>query len=334
MIRAIRMRMRGPGQPHTDEVKPIWTTSSFLVYTGGLTVLFAAVLGLAYLSTQHGGFGRAAWAFLFLVILYGFAIALFLRGRMLAAGIFAFASVIAWGAFIAFLFTWFGFHGVTGSLSHWSLARLVLWLLVLSAAWTDRFVFRFPFIAVIVAVVQWLFVIDLVRATPNHPNWMAIVSLLFGLMYLGVGVVDGSPSAFWFHLVGGLLVSGAILYWFHTSNFDYAVVSFVAFVYVGIAYATKRSSWAFLGTIGFFAATSHYLIGSPTAIVQGIFGASQTCTSTGGLGPLCVSTGPQVSPWAPALAFGLLGLWLVLLGLPARRHHDTQAAAPLAPVVE
>jgi hypothetical protein len=315
-----------------DEVKPIWTTSSFLVYTGGLTVLLGAVLGLTYLSTQYGGFGRSAWAFLFLVILYGFAIALFMRGRMLAAGIFAFASVIAWGAFIALLFNWFGFHGVTGSLSHWSLARLVLWLLVLSAAWTDRFVFRFPFIAVIIAVVQWLFVIDLIRATPNHPTWMAVVSLLFGFLYLGVGIVDPSPSAFWFHLVGGVLMSGVILYWFHTSNFDYAVVSLVAFTYVGIAYATKRSSWAFLGTIGFFMATSFYLTGSSHGALTGIFSASTRCTASLNSAPVCTSTGP--SPWAPALAFGLLGLWLVLLGLPARRHHDAPAAAPPAPVLE
>ena len=30
--------------------KPVWKTSSFLVYTGGLTVLCAAVLALAYLN--------------------------------------------------------------------------------------------------------------------------------------------------------------------------------------------------------------------------------------------------------------------------------------------
>jgi hypothetical protein len=206
----------------------------------------------------------------------------------------------------------------------------VFWLLVLAVAWPLRLIFRFPFIAVISAVVQWLFVIDLIRATPNHPTWMAIVSLLFGLMYLGVGIVAGAPSAFWFHLVGGLLIGGVILYWFHTSNFDYVVVSFVAFVYVGIAYVTKRSSWAFLGTIGFFAATSHYLIGSPTGIVTGYFSVSQTCTSPpfGGGAPTCVSTGSSVSPWAPALAFGLLGLWLVLLGLPGRRHHHAPAVAP------
>jgi hypothetical protein len=325
------MRRRGPDYVPTDEVKPIWTTSSFLVYTGGLTVLVAALLGLQYLSTQYGGFGRSAWAFLFLVILLAIASALSVRGRVVAAGIFAFASVIAWGAFVALVFDWFGWQ-VTHTLSDWCFARLVFWLLVLAVAWPTRFIFRFPFIAVISAVVQWLFVIDLIRATPNHPNWMATVSLLFGLMYLGVGMVTGAPSAFWFHLVGGLLIGGTILYWFHTSNFDYVVVSFAAFVFVGIGYVTKRSSWAFLGTIGFFAATSYWLIGSPN-LLTGI-ASGQTCTASSGGPPVCVSTGPQLSPWAPALALGLLGLWLVLLGLPARRHHQTLAAAPPAPTVE
>jgi hypothetical protein len=249
------------------------------------------------------------------------------RGRVIAAGIFAFVATIAWGFFVAFLFEWFGWHGVTGSLDDWSFARLIFWILVLLVAWSNRMIFRFPFIALIALVVQSLFVLDLVRATPNHPNWLAVVALFLGFVYLGVGIAIGAPSAFWFHLVGGVLISIAILTWFHTSDFDYAVVSFVAFVYVGIAYATKRSSWAFLGTIGFFLATSHYLIGSPTGLVTGIV-SSESCTASLGGPQVCNTTG--VSPWAPALAFGLLGLWLVLLGLPARRHQN----APPAPVLE
>jgi hypothetical protein len=68
-----------------------------------------------------------------------------------------------------------------------------------------------------------------------------------------------SPSSFWLHVVGGLLIGGSILYWCHSSDLDFAVVSVFAFLFVGVAYATKRSSWAVLGTIGFFAATSHYV---------------------------------------------------------------------------
>src|SRR3989442_1258724 len=67
------------------ETKPVWNSSSFLVYTGGLTVLIGAIAGLSYLaisssispygygsypsyhSTGHGEL--TLWALLFLVIL-------------------------------------------------------------------------------------------------------------------------------------------------------------------------------------------------------------------------------------------------------------------------
>lgn len=316
--------------PRAHEIKPIWTTSSFLVYTGGLTVLVGAASGLVYLSTQYGGFGRAAWALLFLVILYAVAIALLLRDRPVAAGIFAFVSVIAWSITVALFFNWFGWH-VTRSLSDFSLARLVLWLLILLSASVDRRLFRFPFIRLISAVVLWLFIIDLLRA--DHGNWFAVVTLFVGLSYLSWGTVHRTPSSFWLHLVGGALIGVSILHWFHTSDFDYAVVSVVSFFYVLVAYVAKRSSWAFWGTVGFFAATSHYLVGSATGLATGVVGAGSggTCTSTA-TGTVCTSAPSGVSGWAPALAFGLLGFFLVLLGMIGRRrHHDHHHAAVVTP---
>ena len=84
-------------------------------------------------------------------------------------------------------------------------------------------------------------------------------------------------------------------------------------MYVFIAYMTKRSSWAVFGTIGFFGATVHYLVGSPTSIVGGFFAGEAP---------------PHVSPWSPALAFGLLGFWLVLLGLLGRHQRAAVEPAP------
>ena len=100
---------------HDRELKPLWTSATFLVYTGGLTVLLGGLAALGYLSASYGSGATAAWALLVLVILYAIAHALRVRARPIAAGIFAFASVIAWGAFLVFLFEWFGWHGVTGS---------------------------------------------------------------------------------------------------------------------------------------------------------------------------------------------------------------------------
>jgi hypothetical protein len=289
------------------EIEPRWTSSTFLLYTGGLTVLGGGLAALGYLSRHYGNGAKAAWAFLILVVLFVIAHAFRLRGRQIAAGIFAFAALIAWGAFIALLFLWFGWDGVTGSFHHWSWSRLALWLLILAAAWDDRRRFGFPLIQLVSAVTGWLFLIDLLT---SGGTWTAVVTLVVGLVYLAWGTVRPEPSSFWLHVVGGLLIGGAVVYWAHTGDADWAGVSIAAFIFVGIAYTTHRSSWAVLGTIGFFAATIHYLVGSPTEIANAVAGGSPPSS---------------VSPWAPALALGLLGFWLVLLGLLGLRRTPVAA---------
>jgi hypothetical protein len=293
---------------HEREIKPTWTSSSFLVYTGGLTVLGGGLAALGYLSGHYGSGAEAGWALLVLVVLYSIAHALHRRERTIAAGIFAFASVIAWGAFVALVFSWWGWHGISGPFAHWSWSRLALELLVLAAASDDHRRFGFPFIRLISAVVGWFFVIDLITA---GGDFTAAVTLVVGLAYLLAGWVGGGPSSFWLHLVGGLLIGGAILYWWHTSDADWAGVSVVAFFFVGIASLTKRSSWAVLGAIGFFGATIHYLVGSPTSVVTGAVSGS----------------GTGISGWSPALAFGILGFFLVLLGVAGRRGRNTAGSA-------
>jgi hypothetical protein len=277
--------------------KPIWTTSSFLIYTGGMTVLGAGIGALGYLSSSNGSGAMAGWALLVLVVLYGLAHDFRRRDRPVAAGIFAFVSVIAWGAFVGLTWRWFGWLGTTSSsFKHFSVARLSLELLILIAARDDRRRFGFPFITLISALVGWFFVVDLIT---SGGSWTAFVTLVIGLVYLIAGWVSDKPSAFWLHLVGGALIGGSFIYWWHTSDAQWALISIVSLVYVLLASATKRSSWAVLGTIGFFAATIHYVVGSPLAVVrQGVAG------------------------WAPSVAFACLGFWLVLLGLRGRHNVE------------
>lgn len=311
------------------EIKPIWTSASFLIYTGGLTVLLGGLAALAYLASRYGSGAMAGWSFLVLAVLSVIAHAFRTRERPIAAGIFAFASVIAWAVFIVFLFEWFGWHGVSGSLSHWSWSRLAFWLLVLAAAVDARRRFGFPFIRLLALVVAWLFLIDLF---PSGRHWTAVITLLVGLAYLAAGAGLREPSSFWFHLMAGLLIGGVVLYWWHTSDAQWAIVSIVALFYVGLAYGSRRSSWAVLGTIGFFAATSHYVVGSPTALAEQAVGlgsgGGSSCTATA-TGTVCTSSGASISAWSPALGLGLLGFWLVLLGLAGRRVRTTAPAAPV-----
>jgi hypothetical protein len=292
------------------ETKPVWTSSSFLVYTGGLTVLGGGIAALAYLSRHYGSGAKAGWALLVLCILYVIAHVFRARGRRIASGIFAFAAVLAWAVFLVLLFKWWGWNGVNGSIKHWSWSRLALWLLILASAWDDRRRFGFPFIRVISAVVGWAFVVDLIT---SGGTFTAVVTLFVGIAYLLWGWIHPTPSSFWLHLVGGVLIGGAIIYWAHTGDGEWAGVSIAALIFVFIAYATKRSSWAVLGTIGFFAATVHYLVGSPSDIAGSVASGSPP---------------PHVSPWAPALAFGLLGFWLVLLGLVGRERRTVPDVPP------
>lgn len=292
------------------EIKPVWTSSSFLLYAGGLTVLLGGLLALGYLSGHYGSGAKAGWALLVLAVLYWLAHAFRLRGRQIAAGIFAFAAVVAWAAFLVFLFKWWGWDGVSGSFKHWSWAREALWVLILASAWDDRRRFGFPFIGLVSALIGWVFVIDTVT---SGGTFTAVVTLLVGIAYLVAGTIHRRPSSFWLHLVGGLLIGGSILYWAHSGDGEWAAVSIAALCFVVIAYATGRSSWAVLGTIGFFAATVHYLVGSPTSIGRAVIGGQ---------------TPSHVSPWAPGLAFGLLGFWLVLLGLLGHRRTAVEPAVP------
>lgn len=313
------------------ETKPIWNTSTFLVYTGGLTVLGGGLGALAYLASQYHGNGqRTAWALLIFVALYAVAYVLRRADRPIAAGIFAFISVIAWIALVIFDFEWWGWNGVNASERQWSWASVAAILLILFAAWDARRRFRFPFIRLISA---FFFFALVLQVMPAGGNWSAFWALAVGFLYLVVGNVTDKPSAFWLHLVGGGLIGGAIIYWCHTTDFDFAVVSFMSLVFVVWAYWTSRSSWAFWGTVGFFIASVHYLVGSPTSLAQGLVGVGQICTSSGGPA-LCQSAGPHISAWSFPLGFGLLGFWLVLLGMVGKRRRHKAVVVEQTVVVE
>ena len=285
-------------------MKPQWTTASFLLYAGGLTVLGAAVAALSYLAGSYGDAAFAGWAALVFAVLYGKADAWRRRDRWVAAGIFAFASVIAWAVFVGALWSWFGWLHSSTSFGHFSFARLSLELLVLAAAVNGLRRFRFPFIAAIAVFVGWFFVLDLLTA---GGNWSAVVTLLVGLAYLLAGAAAGShPTAFWLQFAAGALIGGSLVYWWHSTDADWSLISVVAIVYVGISYGTKRSSWAVLAALALLAAGEHFAAKWSHGTVS-----------------LSASTVTSVSRgWAPSLVFAFVGFLLVVLGLASRRGAE------------
>ena len=290
--------------------KPTLTPASWLIYAGGLTVLGAALGALGYLATQYGDGAFVLWALLVLVVLYGLALGYKRLDRWLVAGIFAFSSIIAWAVFVGALWNWFGWLDNVGSGSSpfdgFSVARLSLYLLVLAAVWDDGRRFRFPLITLIGVFVGWLFVTDLIS---GGGGWSAVVTLFVGLVYLVVGTALDRPSAFWYHLASGLLIGGALLYWWHSGDTRWALVCVVALVYVAIGSATQRSSWTVLASIALLLASTHFA----TEWARGDAGGGFV------IGPGIVSS---FNGWVPPLVFAFTGFLMVLLGLLVLRRRS------------
>ena len=307
-----------------EERKPTWTTSSFLVYAGGFVVLGAALAALGYLASQYGPGAFAAWAFLVLAVLYVLAHAFRRADRFIAAGIFALAAVAAWAVFVGALWSWFGW--LNNSFDSFSLGRLTLELLVLAAALDDQRRFGFPLLRLVSAVVAWIFVLDLLS---SGGTWSAIVTLLIGLVFFVAALASEKPSAFWLHLVSGLLIGGSLLYWLHTANWQWWLIVVIALIYVGVAHATERSSWAVLGALGLtFAATHFSIVWSRPSAPPGLqFISPPSSPFSQVTTPMLIYGTTHDRVWVPLVVFALLGFVLVALGLLASRGRSTPAAS-------
>jgi len=293
-------------------VKPTWSSWSVLVYTGGLTVLGAALAALGYLSNQYGDAAYAGWALVVLLILT--ALALRLRdGQRVAAGVFAFVSVAIFLGFVDALWSWWGWSASSSGSSPFSgfhVGRLAEELLTLIAAVVAVRRFRAPLLVFWVATFGWFFVTDVLS---SGGNWSAWVTFFVGVVLLVVGLtLDGGerrPYGFWVHVVSGLTVGGALLYFWHSGNWAWSLIGVSALVFVWVSVWTRRSSWAVLGAAGLLGTATHYTImwwrhGVPFFV----FGNEPTGSTRG---------------WVPPVVFAVTGFILLLLGFGvARRTPD------------
>jgi hypothetical protein len=304
--------------------QPRWTSASFLLYAGGIIVLVAGAQSLQQLAEDYGDAAFVGWTALDLVLLTALALAFRAAGRWIAAGVFAVSAVLAWGAFVGALEAWFGwlpeaFRPFRG----FHLALLLLVLLVLLAALVALRVFRFPLILVLVVVAAWYFVSDLLS---SGGNWSAVVTLLVGLAFYAAALsVDGGPArpyGFWLHVAAGLTVGGALLFFWHRSDANWALVAVASLVYVVVAVATSRSTYAVLGAYGLYLAAIHFagewsgrsvelLPYLPFYLLFPLTGGGFFYYDEGSSGG---------SEWALPLTFAFLGFLLVALGLLLERR--------------
>jgi hypothetical protein len=101
----------------------------------------------------------------------------------------------------------------------------------------------------------------------------------------------------WLHIGAGLTIGGSLLWFLHHGHFEWALIAVAGFLYVKLADAFDRASWAIFGSIGILAAATHFATSFSHASV------STSGVSDGG------SRG-----WVPSVVFGVAGAVLMLLG--------------------
>ena len=296
--------------------KPVWTTSSFVLYAGAFTVLLGSALALAYLSDAYGDAAFVGWVLLPLAVLFVIAHAFRGRGEWLPAGLFIVVDLVVWLVFLGALLEWWGWAPDEGGPFdgwHWGLWLMIL--IAIATAFVDLAIFKFPLLVVFPPVLAWLLVVDVLS---GGGDWAAVLTLFIGLFYLGVGrALDGGgsrPNGFWVHVVAGVLIGGALLQWWNSSDTDWALVAVTGLVFIGIARWARRSSWAVLGYLGIFMAATYFVV------------------QWSGLGDLPFlffgqgGGGGELRPWVPGLVYGVVGLFLVLVGRLVGRRTEESAA--------
>jgi hypothetical protein len=287
-----------------EVVRAGWTSASFLAYTGALTVLASAVWLERTLSDSYSDAAFVGWSGLVLTCAAFCALSFRASGRPLLAGLFAFVSVALFALLLAALEAWFGWLPSDSPLHgfHWGLLLIEV-LTLFAALWALR-VFRHPLLALAAVGVAWYFVTDLLS---SGGNWSAWVSLLYGLWLLPFALGVNIYYGFWLHVVSGMTIGGALLFFWHSSDWNFILIGLVSLIYVLFARATRRSSWAVLGAVGLFLTAAHFIsVWFGPIITFSLFGEGEQSKHA----------------WAIPLGFAVLGFVYVALGIALRRREE------------
>ena len=290
-----------------EAIKPRWASWSFLLYAGGVTILGAASSALTYFvertATPRTPPGRCSSSRPSASSRSRCARTAATRSPPASSDSRASCSS---GRSSPRSGTWFGWLDTGGSaFGGFDLGRLTL-----VAADARRGVrrrsalFRFPLIVLVAVLLAWFFVTDLIS---GGGDWSAVVTFLVGLCFCSPRCRStpgpNRPYGMWLHVGAGLTIGGSMLYFLHHGNFEWALIVSRA-VFILLADALRRSSWAVLGALGILLAAVHFTI-ELTHVRLTIFGPGLDRGSRG---------------WAPAVVFTLAGVVLMLFGgLLARR---------------
>jgi hypothetical protein len=243
-------------------VRVPWSSASFLVYLGGLTILFATVTLLSFEAESRGAAGLVFWALVIFLAISATALAARALGHFVTAGLLATSGVIAFVVFFGSILEWFGWLpdiDEGGAFEGFRFWLLVLELAAIVASAVALRIFEFPLLVLLLAASSWFFVTDLIS---GGGGWSAIVTIAIGLIFLMAAIaVDDGPSrpfGFWLHVAAGLTIGGGLLHFFNDGTFDWIVVGVIGALYILLGDRLARSSWVVLGAWGLFQTATYF----------------------------------------------------------------------------
>jgi len=312
-------------------VRVPWSSASFLVYLGGVTILFATISLLIVQADSHGSAGIVLWSFLIFLGVTAGAFWAKARGNYVTAGLLATSSIIAFIVFIGSLLNWFGWlpdteeGGVFEGFRFW---LLVLELATIVATAIALRIFRFPLLVLLLAASIWFFVTDLIS---GGGDWTALVTIALGLVFLlaGISVDDGPsrPYGFWLHVAAGLTIGGGLVWFWNDGAVDWILVGLTGLLYILLGNRLARSSWVVFGAWGVLQTATYF--------------ASKWSDVTAALLPFFFtfplflafdedSFGEHVHNWIGPLIYALTGAFLIAIALwLSHRRRETVAGAEL-----
>ena len=289
-------------------IRAPWTSASFLLYAGGITIFVATLALLASLGGDYGSAAFVGWTALVLAVLMDLAVGARVVGRPIAAGLFALSTVVALAVFVGALEEWAGWLAHTDSpFAGFHLDHFAIELTLLFGAVAARTVFRFPLLVLLAAGSAWFFVTDLLS---NGGNWSAVVTLLYGLVAMLVGLGADRVYGFWVQVVAGVTIGGALLTFWHSSDFDWIMIAIASVLYVLLGSGIGRSSYAVLGAFGLLLVTTHFVFKWFVSFDISFFSEERESSQ----------------PWAAALSYAVYGLVLMLLGVWIARRRGADGA--------
>ena len=298
-------------------LRPAWSSSSFLAYTGALIVLLALVVLLGDLGDSQGSWALTGWSALVLAILLLLTARFEREGRRLLTGLTAFVAIAIVAVVTAAFLAAIGLGDGTAPFDDdFELAPLLVEIVVLTAALAAARRFRFPLLFLAATLAQVVLVLDLITGILGAGNWLQWGALLLGLVELGIArALDAdpgrSPWAFWKHVAASLLIGIPLVTLLDWGDVGWVLIGLAALAFIGLAHKFRRSVWAVVGALGLFVVVTHFVDGA-TTVVDAF--------------PVIPvpSDGDGLETWQTALIYAGLGCGYVALGklLRERTLHD------------